>query len=287
MNYTTAKAFRQALNDRLAVIAKREGLDLSRLQRRVAFERFLVRVFQHANYDFILKGGYALELRLGGKARATIDLDFAAPVLAQREVLGALQTAAEIDTQDFFRFVLGLAVPPELIGPPEGGFRFRVEVYLDRPAPFTIFFLDVGMGDAQVHPTEYLEPSISLEFAGVPSARFPVTPLPEHFAEKLHAYTRPRSQRTRVKDLVDLLLMIQTLDVKPDADLRVTVAAVFNRYQTHPVPTSETLEPPPETWQKPFAVITKELALQPDDLQQAHHLLRRFLEQLDNSEPVT
>lgn len=53
MNYTTAKAFRQALNDRLAVIAKREGLDLSRLQRRVAFERFLVRVFQYAEHDFL------------------------------------------------------------------------------------------------------------------------------------------------------------------------------------------------------------------------------------------
>jgi predicted nucleotidyltransferase component of viral defense system len=79
MTYTTAKAFRQALNDRLSVIAKRDGLDLSRLQRRVAFERFLARVFQHAEHDFILKGGYALELRLGGKARATIDLDFAAP----------------------------------------------------------------------------------------------------------------------------------------------------------------------------------------------------------------
>jgi predicted nucleotidyltransferase component of viral defense system len=280
MNYTTAKAFRQALNDRLAVIAKREGLDLSRLQRRVAFERFLVRVFQHAKHDFILKGGYALELRLGSKARATIDLDFAAPLLAERELLEVLQTAAETDTQDFFRFVLALAVPPELVGPPEGGFRFRVEVFLDRPAPFTIFFLDVGMGDVQLHPTEYLEPSISLEFAGVPSARFPVTPLPEHFAEKLHAYTRPRGQRTRIKDLVDLLLMIQTLGVKPDAPIRVAVAAVFDRYQTHPVPTFETLEPPPQSWQKPFAVITKEMALQPDDVQQAHDLLRRFLEGL-------
>jgi predicted nucleotidyltransferase component of viral defense system len=283
MNYSTAKAFRQALNDRLAVIAKREGLDLSRLQRRVAFERFLTRVFQYTDHDFLLKGGYALELRLGGKARATIDLDFAAPLLKERELLETLQTATETDTQDFFRFVLGLAVPPELVGPPEGGFRFRVEVYLDRPVPFTIFFLDVGMGDAQVNPTEYLEPSISLEFAGVSSARFPVTPLPEHFAEKLHAYTRPRSQRTRVKDLVDLLLMIQTLGVKPDAKVRVAVAAVFNRYQTHPVPTVETLEPPPESWQKPFAVITKELSLEPDTLQQAHDLLQGFLEGLDDS----
>jgi Nucleotidyl transferase AbiEii toxin, Type IV TA system len=130
MNYTTAKAFRQALNDRLAAIAKREDLDLSRLQRRVSFERFLARVFQHTDHDFVLKGGYALELRLGGKARATIDLDFSAPLLKERELLEALQTAAEVDVADYFRFVVSPAVPPELIGPPEGGFRFRVEVYL-------------------------------------------------------------------------------------------------------------------------------------------------------------
>jgi hypothetical protein len=198
-------------------------------------------------------------------------------------LLEALQTAAEVDMTDYFRFVISLATPPELVGPPEGGFWFRVEVYLDRPVRFTVFFLDVGMGDAQVNPTECLEPSISLEFAGIPPTRFPVTPLPEHFAEKLHAYTRPRSQRTRVKDLVDLLLMIQTLGLKPDANLRGVINTVFNRYQTHPVPTSETLEPPPETWQKPFAVISKELALEADMLEQAHRVLREFLERLGNS----
>lgn len=80
--------------------------------------------------------------------------------------------------------------------------------------------------------------------------------------------------------------MIETLGVKPDERVRDAVAAVFNRYQTHLVPTAETLELPPASWQKPFAVTTKELALQPDELQQAHDLLRRFLEGLEGSESI-
>ncbi len=205
MKYTDARSFRQALNDRLTNLAHAHGSELSRLQRRVAFERFLARLYPHIGERLILKGGYALALRLGAKARATLDLDFAAPSQERRDLLEALQEA-ELDLGDFFSYTVAPAKPPELLGPPEGGFRFRVEARLDRTNPFAIFVLDVGMGDAQVNPTDYLEASIDLGFAGLPSAHSPAISLPEHFAEKLHAYTRPRTARTRVKDLVDLLV---------------------------------------------------------------------------------
>ena len=280
MNYTSASAFRQALDDRLRNIARQEGLDLTRLQRRLAFERFLARVFSGLGDQLVLKGGYALELRLGGKARATVDLDFAAPLLDGRELLEDLQTAAEIDQNDCFRFVVVPATPPDLIGPPGGGFRFRIEAYLDRTRAFANFLLDVGMGDVQVNPTEYLEPSIDLGFAGLPAVRFPVTPLPKHFAEKLHAYTRPRSAQTRVKDLVDLVLMVEVLKLEAGPALGSAIEAVFNRYGTHPVPTSEGIEPPPETWQQPFRALMEELEMGSGNLEEAHQLLKQLLKRM-------
>jgi hypothetical protein len=195
------------------------------------------------------------------------------------ELLETLQKAAELDLGDFFRYTVAAARPPELVGPPEGGLRFRVEAHLDRTQPFATFVLDVGMGDVRINPTEYLDASVDLSFAELPPVRFPVIPLLEHFAEKLHAYTRPRTARTRVKDLVDLLLLIEVLAVKPSPQLKETLEAVFGRYQTHALPRAATLEPP-EGWREPFAALVAELDLGAMDIELAHHKLVGLLDQM-------
>ena len=66
--YDTAQAFRTALEARLRNVAQQQGTDLQRLQRRVAFECLLARLFVEAHPPWLLKGGYALELRLPGRA---------------------------------------------------------------------------------------------------------------------------------------------------------------------------------------------------------------------------
>jgi hypothetical protein len=73
--YSTARAFRQALETRLQERAKRGGLVLERLRKQVAFDRFLARMFpSELNLaGWVLKGGYALELRFL-HARATKTL---------------------------------------------------------------------------------------------------------------------------------------------------------------------------------------------------------------------
>lgn len=45
MKYTTPQAFERALSDRLKRQAAEVGVDLDRLRKRVAFERFLARLF--------------------------------------------------------------------------------------------------------------------------------------------------------------------------------------------------------------------------------------------------
>jgi len=73
--YATAAAFRRALEDRLKDTARREGVDLQRLRRQVAFDRLLARLFHEAQprpLPWVLKGGYAMELRIKA-ARTTKD----------------------------------------------------------------------------------------------------------------------------------------------------------------------------------------------------------------------
>ena len=75
--YATAAAFRRALEDRLQDIAGKESVDLQRVRRQVAFDRLLARLFHAAQprpLPWVLKGGYAMELRIKA-ARTTKDID--------------------------------------------------------------------------------------------------------------------------------------------------------------------------------------------------------------------
>ena len=87
MKFATAASFRTSLETRLLDRARREGKDVNRLRTQVAFERFLERVFR-AQGDWVLKGGYALEVRLHDRARSTLDLDLDAGSAA--DLLGVL-----------------------------------------------------------------------------------------------------------------------------------------------------------------------------------------------------
>ena len=92
--YATGLALRTALEERLKRLAREEGVDLQRLRRQVAFDRFLARLFpRNAAADWILKGGYAMELRFQ-TARATRDLDFTVRAAQSVTRRRATQTAS-------------------------------------------------------------------------------------------------------------------------------------------------------------------------------------------------
>jgi hypothetical protein len=62
--FSSPASFRQSLEVRLQALSKEKGMDLERIRRKVAFERFLARLFLTKPYPWLLKGGYALETRL-------------------------------------------------------------------------------------------------------------------------------------------------------------------------------------------------------------------------------
>lgn len=260
--YATAAAFRVALETRLKAISTAEGTDLQRLRRQVSFDRLLARFFAELNAPWLLKGGYAMELRLH-TARTTKDIDISLPSEAVTEfggnILAGLQEQAGADLADFFTFTI--AEPQmDLKAAPEGGARYPVTASL-AGRTFTKFHLDVGIGDAVTPPTELIEARDWLGFAGIARPQFMAISKEQQFAEKFHAYTLPRTDvtNTRVKDLVDMILLIH-MKAMDKSVLKQAIQATFELRRTHPVPT--TVAEPPESWNAPFAAMMKECRLE-------------------------
>jgi hypothetical protein len=276
-SYSTASAFRRALEDRLDAAFKADGVDIQRLRRQLAFDRLLVRLFHAGNPPWRLKGGYALELKLT-VARTTrgLDLGLSAGDLPPESLLEALQTAAASDAGDYFSFVIGEPIM-DLEGAPYGGSRHPVVVNLDGRL-FARFHLDLGLGDIQREPCEWTEPRDWLGFAGIVAGRFPSISREEHFAQKLHAYTFPRNDRanTRVKDLIDLVLLIGSTGMDMDR-LKQDITDTFDRRKTHAVPA--VLEPPPEFWKPVFEKLAIECGIDGNIGDQFENV-RRFCERL-------
>ena len=271
--YASATAFRIALETRLKKSAMEEGIDLQRVRRQVAFDRLLCRLFTLPDAPWLLKGGYAMELRVKA-ARTTRDIDLALkqiPSLAAGweasagTVLEMLREAAGTDSRDYFTFLIGEAVQ-DLDAAPYGGARFPVEVRL-AGRTFAKFHLDVSTGDVLCEPYPLLPSRDWLGFAGVGAVPFPSISSEEQFAEKVHAYTMPREGRenSRVRDLVDLVLLIEqsSLDV---VRLRTAIHETFQRRKNHPVP--HALAPPPSSWSGPFSEMAQECHLEPNIAEQ-------------------
>src|SRR5713226_4057471 len=75
MQYETSAAFRHALEERLRQREQETGEPLVRMRKRLVFERCMVRLQNKPDSPWVVKGGFALELRLGMRARMTNDLD--------------------------------------------------------------------------------------------------------------------------------------------------------------------------------------------------------------------
>jgi hypothetical protein len=265
--YTSAAAFRVALEDRLKRLAQEESLDFQRVRRQAAFDRLLCRLFARPDAPWLLKGGYAMELRIK-TARTTRDIDLALrrlPVPSAdwdanaAEVLEALRAAGALGLQDFFTFVVGNATQ-DLTAAPYGGARFPVDARL-AGRTFVKFHLDVSTGDVLREPYESLSGRDWLGFAGIAAASVPAISPEEQFAEKIHAYTLPRADRenTRVKDLVDLVLLIG--QTKMDTTrLPKAIRETFQRRQTHEIP--DKLIAPPASWFMTFAEMAWECGLE-------------------------
>jgi hypothetical protein len=263
--YLSDTAFRMALEQRLKQRAQDEGEPLIRLRKRLVFERCMVRLQRNNNSPWVLKGGFALELRLGNAARMTKDLDLTFDVGLVNQKLVSLSGITEqlredvgVDNEDRFSFAVRQGSEEEL--PTQGvkSYRFGLEARLDGRR-FEMITVDVGVGDPIIPPTDQIEGSDILAFAGVPAPLIRVTSTAQHFAEKMHALTRPFDNRinTRVKDLGDIMLLMDRGLPAPTVVADV-VNRIYSARNTHPIPQSFEA---PLTWTSSYTAMAQELNL--------------------------
>jgi len=263
---TTFKAatdFRKSLEARLKGVAEKTNQDLQRVRRKVAFERLLARIFYQESDGFVLKGGYAMELRFL-TARATKDIDLTClhrtssdESLMEVVIIRELRQLVKLDLRDYFTFEVG-ASQMDLDNAPYGGARYSVSSFVDGRL-FVRFQLDVG-ADIIVDEIERVNGSDWLEYCGIETPRIRMISVEQQLAEKIHAYSLPREERlnSRVKDLIDMLLLIERRSINVDT-FKTTVLKVFKARKTHSLPSS--LAEPPKEWITVYKVLADECGI--------------------------
>jgi len=281
-SYATAGAFRTALEERLKAASSEERMDVNRLRRQVSFDRLLARLFLNATPPWVLKGGYALELRFKF-ARSTVDIDLTleqipqTPVGAEQNnqiIRDMLQASAEVDLQDWFEFSIGAPIM-DLTAAPYGGARYPVDARM-AGRTFSRFHVDVGLGDVIIRPAETIECRDWLAFAGIKRPSVRALTGEQQFAEKLHAYTLSRSNmNTRVKDLVDMVLLFESGKLNALATAEA-FKLTFEHRSTHEIPMSRPA--PPADWHVPFDSMASECGIT-KSMAEAFLEVRQFVEE--------
>lgn len=219
---------------RLLSIAKSEATDFDTVLVRYALERFLYRLGQSAHVDrFVLKGAMLFHLWYAMPHRPTRDVDllgFGASDLdsiaqAFREIVsvvaedGMVFEAASVQVSEI-RKSAGYAGARVLVRAELARARCKVQV-------------DVGFGDAVTPgPVDASYPVLLADFAPPQLRTYPVYTV---VAEKLHAMVVLGMTNTRMKDYLDLWVLLNR-EVLDAGTLASAIAATFARRET-PLPT--------------------------------------------------
>jgi len=239
--YGTPAAFRAAVEATLRQRARHLGVPAYIVRRQAGLERLTLRLMTVAPGRWALKGGFALETRLGERARVSVDMD--ADHLRGAEAARAdLQRAAIAELGDHFGFAV--------IGAEElraGGVGLAVRYKLESSIAGRLFEplqVDVSVAAPDPWDAQPARRAGLLTELGLDPIEVWLVPLERQVAEKLHAYTRTYESggTTRARDLVDLLLIREHERLDPLV-LRDVIQRVFHQRATHAIP--ERLPPPP------------------------------------------
>ncbi len=282
MTYRSSADFRQALDARLKPMARERHLSVTRLRKEIAFDRLLARLLIVAPDRWVLKGGVALDHRLGDRARATNDMD-----LGRRDTIAAattdLQEAVKVDLGDYLRYEIRLSSDLPDLREDGVAARYHAQVTLGGRL-FENIVIDVGFDAPPAGQVDYLVGRDLLSFAGLPAIPIPTLPLAHHIAEKVHAYTstygREGRGSTRVKDLIDLAL-IATLGTVEARVLAAALEETFARRGKHALPSALPAPPsePPmgQIWAVAYTKMAGDVGLDPR-VARGHATAARFVD---------
>lgn len=227
-SYDSPAAFRRALTDKLKAIAENGKWNLGQLQRQIAYDRLLERLYL-VDDGWVVKGAAALLARNIG-VRATIDIDLyrtLASDAAERE----LREAAGNDIGDWFRFE---ARPSQAVAT---AVRIPVTAYIG--TPWAQFHVDLlGEGLVMTGEPEPMPPLASVVMPDIEQHGYRVYPLVDHIADKITAtvqrYGDGELPSTRYKDLVDLVAIVREAPVDAVAQMAALTSETARRNITLP-----------------------------------------------------
>ena len=277
--YRDGTALWRALTARARTATASSSRRSDELLRRFVYDRFLARVFADLapdlapdsdpaldaprNSEWVLKGGMAVLARVHD-ARHSKDVDLLHRLGDIEDALAALRAAAGLDLGDHFRFVLGTVRP---VGgrqqPGLEGYRVQVDAYCG-VRRCQSFGIDLVTGSLMTTAPDMVRSSTPLDLPGLPAPMVRAYPVVDHIADKIAA-TEARysngishstvsvpggsahgasggAESTRVRDLIDLIILARTQHVDGAALHTAIVAERAHRGLPHrdnfTVPTS-------------------------------------------------
>ena len=222
-----SKDLAASVRARLLNIAKAEGSDFNQVLVRYALERFLYRLGRSPHADrFLLKGALLFTLWYDMPHRPTRDADLLGFGPSDLESIGqTFREIAAIAVEDGITFDPA-TVKAEEIRKDAGYVGARVVMTGELAQARCRTQIDIGYGDAVTPgPVQARYPVLIEDFPAPQLRTYPVYTV---IAEKLHAIALFGMTNTRVKDYLDLWVMLdrESLDANT---LAQAISATFTR----------------------------------------------------------
>ena len=194
--YTSPTAFRRALTDKLKALAKESRWDLPQLQRQIACDRLLERLYL-VDQGWVVKGATALLVR---------------------------------DIGDWFRYEIGA---PQPLADDVDAIRLSVTAYIG-PTVWQSFRIDlVGGAATMTGQPEAVPPLARVTMPSVEQHGYRAYPLVDHIADKIctffQRYGGAVRPSTRYRDLVGLVAIVTTAAVDAQEALAALSAQIDRR----------------------------------------------------------
>lgn len=173
--------------------------------------------------SFLVKGGFAIELRFRRSARASRDVDVVLPVDSDQLV----DLMIEVLRKEWSGFSFQIRGAPEHR---ERSVRLLVGASY-RGRDWSTFEVDLVAGSTERQ--EVVPPFDTAKFGLMAASLVPCLNALEQIAQKLHAVTNP--QENRARDLLDIYLLDTRLD-RDDTALLLFVGETFEQRQQHTWP---------------------------------------------------
>jgi hypothetical protein len=255
------------------------GQPVRRLNLRVASMMLAGALARTVDEDgatlFVTRGGVAMELRAGEKARVTGDVDLI--LRGEPATLVAHLDAAFAEDYEEFSFERNEPAPLELRPHVQ---RVRIKVAF-RTKPFMTIVAEIAPVEAGGDEIEEI-PAHDLTTIGLDGPEIiPVLATHWQIAQKLHAITepplRPGGENPRYWDLIDLQIL-EALAGEKLAPVKDACTRTFAARRQQPWPPRITIYP---DWPNRYAAMATSLDMPITDVNQAVETIHAFIRRID------